>query len=393
MVAATVAGATVGIGQTNWLEALTPKQIRQMALGTTNAIYAGSFRQLNREERRLRAINRTRVRDNKYFLNWLNNKSQAMNAQQDANQAALIDAQSQVQQDLADQWGSLREGMVESGEETPGVISNAGDATAYDTSAEAMQSLAQAAAQRTATVNAMQVGDKMQNIAGASNFAAMAAARARQQADMWEKMGEMGDARQQLRMDRAAAAAKEVARLLDREIEKTQIRSANRAERQKLILEAARIKLDEKDLALARDQFQYDRYNDNRNFNLDRQDVLSQIADRARDNEREDNEANGNGGNGRDQEDREEAREEQRDIQRGINRVLREGIALTQANPDLRRYGKRNPSKYLQIMGKKLSSQIAARAVYDLVFLGGSFSAQSRRALRDLGYRIPDRWK
>ena len=366
---------------TSPLAVLSPQELRRQAMATIRAIYKPGFKQLARDERRLKAIHAKRAADNKYYLNWLTKESEKLGAHAEAADSALLATGQDIQQDLEGAYEGLRDQLEASGQAAPGVVSNAGQATAFDVTAEATRAQRQVASERQRSADLIRGNTEVAGTVRASNFAVMAAAEANRVADMWEGMSKIGDAKTELRLQRGAAAAKEVARLLDREIEKAQIRQQAKTDAAKLALEMGRLKLDRSKFQLDLAEFSFDKRDKNRKFGLDKKDTLSKIADRAADNERQKGESAA------------DQKEDRIKISREITSYLREGISMVSSNPKLQRWAVKNPDKFRQALTKKLGSALAAQAVYELMYKGGSLTSSTKQDLHSLGYIIPKQWR
>jgi len=362
--------------QYNPLEAMSPKELRQQAMKTVRAIYKPAFKQLGREEQRMLSISSKRKNDNAYYLNWLDKKSQQLQAHQDAANAAILKAGADATAETGQAYQDLRADLIETGESTPGVVSNVGDATAFDVSGQASRDQALIESARNQTQGQLGAIEDASQMAAASNFAFIAGQEAKRVGDQWEALSKLGDAKQELRLSRAADAAKEISRLFDREIEKAQIRGQMSAAETQAMLEAKRFGLDVSKLELDREQFDFEQTESNRKFGLEKKkhqetvrwhNIEAQLK-------KADNKA------------------EQRKANQKVTAIIQEGISTIASNPNLQRRLSKNPNAVKQRLMKILGSATAASAAVELVGQG-KLNPTTRQDLRALGYIVPPKWR
>jgi hypothetical protein len=177
-------------------------------------------------------------------------------------------------------------------------------------------------------------------------------------------------------LNRASDAAKEVSRLLDREIQKTQVRGDIASSQASAALEAKRFGLDLKEFGLDLAKFNFEQVESNRNYNLRKKDTLSKIMDRAVDNKA----------------DKQKQRQQKKEASRRITSRIQEGINTVASKPQLSNMLARNPKKVVQRLMKILGSATAANAVVQLM-TDGRLSNTTKRDLKQIGYIIPQNWR
>lgn len=354
----------------------SPQQLRREAMSTMRAIYKPAFKQLGREQSRMLSISEKRKADNQYYLNWLNNQSQQLSAHQDAANSALLAAGQAAGQELEKGYTDLRDHLVATGESTPGVVSNPGDATAFDVSAQAQRDRELVNAQRAQTQAQVSSGQQASDLAGANNFATIAAAEASRVGDQWKALSELGDAKTKLRLSRAADAAKETARLLDREIQKTQIRGQLSASQAQAALEAKRFGLDLKEFGLDASKLNFEQSKFNRKFGLEKREAAetksyheAQTALKGA-----------------------KSREDKMKASHKITAVIQEGISTIASNKNLQKSLEKNPEKVKRRLMQILGSATAASAAVELVTTG-KLNPTTRSDLKQIGYIVPPKWR
>lgn len=365
---------------TNYLAPMTPKQLRRQAQHTIKAIYKPAFAQLGREQKRTVSISEKRKADNAYYLNWLNSQSNQLQAHDEAAQAALLSAGQQAQQEVTKGYSDLQKQLVESGQSDPGTVSNAGEANAYDVSGEASRAQQQIASERAASRAQLESGGDSGALAQANNFAVIAAAEANRQADLWKQLSKFGDARQQLRLTRAADSAKEVARLFDREIEKAKTRSDIKANAVNSALTAAKFGLDKKKFGLDVREFETDSALAKKKFRLEK----GKAGETKRHNKA--TEANTRASTAA------SVNKQQEKENHKITRAIQEGVGVLGNHPKLAGKVSKDPQGVASRLTKILGSAVAANAAVEL-FTHGRLSGSTRQHLHALGYTIPKQWR
>lgn len=367
----------------NPLEPTPPKQLRKQAQRTMRAIYKPAFKQLGREEQRVNALSSKRKSDNAYYLEWLQNQSDQLAAHERGSNELLLKAGQEASADVEEGYQSLRDKLLATGESTPGVVSNPGEATAFDVSAEAQRDREMVASARQSTQDQIAASGQSSALAQANNFAVIAAAEARRTADEWSAMSKIGDARQQLRLTRAAEAAKEVARLYDREIEKSSIVGEQVASSRQLALEAARFGLDRKKFDLDLAEFDFEKGYKKRKLGLE--------GRRAKTSERSQRET---ARYNRAQQKLKEAdsRQEKQQASQEVTAIIQEGVSSIASNKKLQRLVSKDPAKAKRALMKLLGSAVAANAAVEL-FTTGQLNATTKSSLKQIGYVVPPKWR
>lgn len=358
------------------LAAMSPKELRQQAAQTMRAIYKPAFKQLGREQSRMLAISNKRKNDNAYYLNWLDKKSSQLQAHQDASNAALIQAGQDAQADTATAFTDMRDKLVTQGEQTPGVVSNPADATAFDVSGAANQAQELIQTERQRTTDQLGSLEDAHAVAAASNFAFIGAQEAKRTADQWEALSKLGDAKQQLRLSKAADTAKEIARLLDREVQKAQIRGNISSAQAQAALEAQRFGLDVDKFRLDAEKFNFEQTESNRKFGLEKEKHNETVR-------WHNIEAQLKGA---------ETRQEKQQANQKVTAIIQEGISTIAQNKNLQKRLDKNPEAVRRRLMKVLGSATAANAAVELVTTG-KLNPTTRQDLRALGYVVPPKWR
>lgn len=362
------------------LKATPPKVLKKQAQSTMRRVYKPAFKELGREEKRLESLSNKRKADNAYYLDWLNKQSQQLTAHEDAARTELIGAQQQAGREIEDGYNSLRDHLVSTGEQTPGVISDPGDANAFDVSNQAQRDRELVGAERQKTMDQLRSREGMASVMQANNFATVAAAEARRTADRWEGLSKIAGAKDNLRLTRAADTAKEVARLLDREIQKAQIRGEQRASATSAALEAKRFGLDAKKLGLEAEEFDYEKEYDNRNFKL-------KGAELGEDKRWHDIQAKLKG---------KKNHQEKAEANHQVTTIIQEGISLIAQKKNWQKLlgTKKGKQKLALILGGPdfLGSPLAAQTAVELVATGKITGSQQKN-WKQIGYVPPPKWR
>lgn len=361
---------------TSPLAPMTPAQLRRQAAQTMRAIYKPAFKQLGREQSRMMSISEKRKADNQYYLDWLNTQSKQLTAHQDAANAVLTASGTQASQEVEKGYTDLRDHLLATGESTPGVVSDPGDANAFDVSAQAQRDRELTAASRAQSQAQIASGGDSAALANANNFAVMAAAEASRVGDQWKALSEIGDAKTKLRLSKAADAAKETSRLLDREIQKTQIRGQLAASEAEAALKAKQFGLDLKEFGLDMSKFDFEQSKFNRKFGLENR----ELKERRQYHQAET--ALKQAGN----------KEDKLKASHKITGIIQEGISTIASNKNLQASLEKNPEKVKRRLMQILGSATAANAAVELVTTG-ALNPTTRADLKQLGYIIPPKWR
>lgn len=361
---------------TNALEPMTPQQLRKQAAHTIHSIYKPSFAQLGREQKRTMSIAEKRKADNAYYLNWLNTQSNQLQAHEDAANTALLQSGQQAQSEVNKGYEDLHKQLLASGESTPGVVSSAGDANAFDVSGAAATAAQQIGSERAASQAQIASAGNTGALAKANDFALIAAQEANDQASKWQALSKLGDARQQLRLSRAADQAKEVARLFDREIEKAKTRADIHGNAINSALAAAKFGLDKSKFQLDVSEFEQQSALEGKKFHLDQRKANETKAyhqatvglSKAKNHEAKEKESH------------------------KITHVIQEGISYIASHKKLSNKLAKNPELIVQRLTKILGSSVAAHAAVELTSTG-KLNPTTQSSLTQIGYIVPPKWK
>lgn len=358
------------------LAPMTPKALRRQAKETMRAVYKPAFKQLGREEAHMLSISEKRKADNAYYLNWLDKQSGQLQAHQDAANAALEAAGSAASADVAQNYEGLRDQLVATGESTPGVISDAGNATAFDVSGQANRDQELIGNARQQSLDQIRSGISASDLAQANNFATIAAAEASRVGDQWKALSQIADAKQQVRLARGADTAKEVARLLDREVQKSQIRGQISASQTEAALKAKKFGLDLSKFGLEAEKFNFERTKSNRKFGLENREANE--TKRYHEATAESKSA--------------DTRQEKIKSSHKITAIIQEGISTIASNKNLQKQLEDHPELVKRRLMKILGSATAANAAVELVSTG-KLSGTTKESLKQIGYIIPPKWR
>jgi hypothetical protein len=218
----------------DYLAPTPQKQLYKQAMKTINMTYKPELHDLDTQQTRVQAIAEKQRSDNQAYNAWLTTKSSQLDANATAADAALQQRQQEIATTAGDQLANIRGQLVGQAQAREGVTTNPAQAGAFDTEAHGAQGISQVQNERIRTSQMIDSNAKAANTASASNFAFAAANEANRQSRLWKAMADIGDARQKAILNRAADSQKEVARLLDREIQKAQIRSTIKGNKAKL---------------------------------------------------------------------------------------------------------------------------------------------------------------
>lgn len=226
------------------LKQRTTSSLRRQALSTVNSAYRPAESELNRATARFRAIDEKRAADNRYYLDWLAKRQDQMNAAAQASQQQVFAAQQQRQTQLTDSMTNARQQLIQDGVRDPNAVSDPAQFKGFDFTPEMARDLAHVNAASMGLEHAVTAGTEARAVADASNFAFMRAQEAKRQGDLWNKLADIADSKNKIKLQKAADAAKEVSRLLDQEIAKAQQNRNYDAAVSKLQIDASRAKTD-----------------------------------------------------------------------------------------------------------------------------------------------------
>lgn len=400
--------ATKTAPPTNYLAPLTPQEIMKTARQETNAIYKPSFAQLQKEEARLSSVNAKRQADNELYKEWLTNKVAGLTAQQALGAAQVGAANQNDAATAVKNFEELHNNLVAGGNADAGSVSNPGEATAFDTTG---------AAQRAGELG--QVGDQQINEAithsnesgvnvQANTYAFAAANEAKRQAENWEQMGKLGDAKQQLQLSKAAEAAKAVEGLWNREIQKAQIRGGLKQGEAEALLAAEKLGLDTKkfglevgELGFAKEKFGTEAEQTERKLGIEEKDSAFtakkfglSVKEYEEDNwydhvKAEEEAAKIQISGSKTGKEAKAAAEKKHIANQKITARIQEGTSYITSHPQLQKAARNDAINALM---KVLGSSVAASAAYE-VYHQGQLSPGFKKELKAIGYTPPPQWR
>lgn len=223
------------------MKARTNKSLRAEAETTVRSAYAPAEKEISLNEERTKAIDSKRARDNVYYNDWLTTKKNELNAHTEASNTLLRTNVKNIVDATAQAATAMRSQIATAVTETPGVVSDPNQSTTLnrDVPAAGKANTEQVGAAATATEQQIASQDATQAGYDASNFAFIAAMEAKRQGDTWTRLADLGDEKQKLQLTKAADTAKEVARLLDTERDKSNSNEQNRIVAERLGVDAA----------------------------------------------------------------------------------------------------------------------------------------------------------
>lgn len=264
---------------TNPLAPIPPKAIRQQAISLMRTLYKPGFEQLSNEEKRVNSISEKRKSDNSYYLNWLNQQSELLNAHEDAARTQLLAAGQQTQNEVAQGWDDLHGQLAANASSEAGVTSDPASGIAINLSDEAHKSANDIADQRTATQDQLGTLQTGASLGHTINMAEIAALEGRRIADQDEGLTTVKNQRQELRLNRASEAAKTFKEGLDKEVEKAQGRASIAASEATAAIEAKRFGLDASKAKLDAEEFGFEKGYKNRKFGLEQRELAQKQAE------------------------------------------------------------------------------------------------------------------
>lgn len=203
------------------MKARTNEGMTRQAQSTIASAYAPAEAELTQAEKRAQSIGDKRSRDNKYYLDWLTARSGELNAHAQAADQKLIERNTQIADETAAHNEALKSNLVAQAQATQGNSSDPNQSTAIaGTAAEGVRSNNVVANQRQASSDFVASREKQNATDQAANFAQIAASQARAQADTYKSLQGVADERTKLALAKGADSSKEIARLLDQEIDK-----------------------------------------------------------------------------------------------------------------------------------------------------------------------------
>lgn len=346
-------------GLPNYLEPLPRKKLNRQALKTMNKIYAPAIADINAEESRIQAISEKRRVDNAYYRDWLNNQQGALQANAQAADQQLRTAQQQIHDTNTAAYAAMPGALQQQAAANPGNVSDPSQANAFNVSSEQMRGLESIANERTRTEQMLHSAESTRQTVAASNFAMVAAAEANRVSQLWSDLRDISSGRQKLRLSKAADSAKEVARLLDKEVEKAQIRG-------ELKNQAAQLGLDQASLA------ETIRHNKATEGLTKRGQNIDAKGDK--------------GGKKGDEVSARQRKQESRKITTNINN----GVSFIQNSGS--DWNTKSREEWTKLLQKQGLPPLYAQAAIDVAF-HGKLSPTTRKSLKSQGYIVPKAWR
>lgn len=205
------------------LKERTRESLSKQATSTINAAYAPAQLELTQQETKIKSLADKRKRDNEYYASWLATKNADIQSASAASTAHLQAGIQELHAKTAAAYGQQPATLQAEASRVPGTVSDMGESKALtlDIDAQKLHALSLLGNQGQANMTTAALGDKAIQATSANSFAFLAAQAAKQSAASFDELSKVGDAKQKLVLDKASASSKEVARLLDQEIEKS----------------------------------------------------------------------------------------------------------------------------------------------------------------------------
>lgn len=400
---------------TNPLAPIPPKVLRRQAVALMRTMYKPAFAQLQNEEKRVNSISEKRKSDNSYYLNWLNQQSELLNAHEDAARNQVLAAGQQAQQEVQAGWDQLHGDLAASMENTVGNVSNPAESTAFggDVAAAALKSAHDIEDQRTATQNQLsELGDAA-TLGHSINMAEIAAMEGRRLSDQNEGLTSIRNARQETRLNKASEAAKTFKEGLDKEIEKAQARASIAASEATAAIEAKRFGLDASKAKLDAEEFNFEKGYKNRKFGLEQKELAQKKAEAKINREVQEgkltqgeakikieeakleNEGKKIANEGaRTPAEKAKAREKQQELNQHIGANINAVKASLEASPELEKRARKNRQQVERQLHEKYGYNSVAVKVAMEEYLYGHISQKTAVELREIGYNgshLPNR--
>jgi hypothetical protein len=196
------------------------QESRQLVRG----IYKPVLTDIRAQERLTEGIYEKRTSDNQYYLDWLNTKSNELQAHAETADNQLTMSQTEIANAANQAMGQLQQRLLAQAGDDPGNVSNPTQSNAImtDTTAQGAANAAMIAAERERTATQQRSAEGQRQAAQGSNFAYATAAQQRAGADYGLRMTELGTARTAAKQERASKIQEETVRRLDQEIAKAQ---------------------------------------------------------------------------------------------------------------------------------------------------------------------------
>lgn len=222
-----------GFSINSYLDSSTPRamkertttSLRQQAADTMSAAYAPYEQELSNREASIKSIDEKRRIDNERFGQWLTQRHAELQQNAQNASAAVVARQTAIQAEMQANAQQLQAGMNAYANPT-GQVSDpsqfGGNADIANAAALNQQKMG---ASRELTSQMIGSNEQHANDAAANNLAFMAAQDAKRVSDTWKALSDVADEKQKTQLSKAADSAKEISRLLDQELTKSQMRS------------------------------------------------------------------------------------------------------------------------------------------------------------------------
>lgn len=389
------------LGKTpNALKGDPRKALEQQAKKLMKDVYAPALHDVTSQIQSTKEVDAKRAADNKYYLDWLKVQNDELKAHADAADAELRARQSEIEQNRQEAMQGVRGELLAGMNEHADTVSAEQNSKSLDYSPESDRALGEVAAERTRSEQAIGTNQMSRQTEGAANFGQMVSMDAKRQADTFKRLGELGDAKTKVKLERAAASSQEVARLLDREVDKATARTnmKNMAGQLAVALKEQRL--------------------NSRKFKFEKRSQLKQLNETERSNKAD--EANDRYANKTDRMSEKETKrhnkameslehdqnkidkleaqqggndnkQDKRKATRLVKSVVNNGIVAIKTDPKLKKLAQKNPNAAVTKLRKQGADAIYAKASVELA-TKGSISQSTRRALEQLGIQIPPQW-
>lgn len=371
------------------LQASSRKQIARQARKTVRAAYKPAQYELNQQEKSLKQTDKKRAADNFLYLQWLDTQQRQLAAHSRAAESQIEAEQIQMQQSAAQAMQAIRGDLVDAAPDHTGTTTNANQAQAFDISAEAQRGLEQIGNERMRTQDTIGSIERSANTESSSNFAMQQASEANRQADFHNDMADIHSEKVKVRLDRAAAQAAEVARLLDQEIQKGELRFQFRQAAAQTALQQQAQRLD------------------NRKFRFDKRAQLKDLNETERHNQAVEketaahNDATEAAALKQISEDHWEAKldaataknasaQEKKKAQQEITASIQDGVSYIQAKGNLKSVAHKNPKQAIRELIKADVAPLLAQTA--VAIINGGINKALANKLKSAGYNVPSKW-
>lgn len=199
--------------------------IMKQAQDTVNSSFAPGFTDLDQQGTRLAGLDEKRRADADHYKQWLQTNQEALFNQARSDDAQLLQKQTEIQGAVSSAWDQAQSTARNAAGQMAGTVSNPADSTALDMSDEKALANQQVADSRAATAASVGNSQTAAQQGASENAAFLAGLDSERAGQIFGAQKDLQDKRGSLVSERGAETAKEVARLLDQEIDKT---SANR---------------------------------------------------------------------------------------------------------------------------------------------------------------------